>query len=103
MIPWNNKLNRYYYAFKPAELKSLIQKSGFPIIKKLKAIIILHLSAMKKTKILDVQFDVCTKNEAIERIMDILENRAHESGKQIATPNPEMLLEAQKMRILKQF
>ncbi|MEK7171407.1 MAG: WecB/TagA/CpsF family glycosyltransferase [Patescibacteria group bacterium] len=51
---------------------------------------------MKKTKILDVQFDVCTKNEAIERIMDILENRAHESGKQIATPNPEMLLEAQK-------
>ena len=51
---------------------------------------------MKKTKILDVQFDVCTKNSAIERIMDALENRAYENGKQIATPNPEMLLEAQK-------
>ncbi|MEK7171408.1 MAG: class I SAM-dependent methyltransferase [Patescibacteria group bacterium] len=37
LIPWNNKLNRYYYAFKPAELKSLIQKSGFPIIKKVKS------------------------------------------------------------------
>ncbi|MBI4994034.1 WecB/TagA/CpsF family glycosyltransferase [Candidatus Peregrinibacteria bacterium] len=51
---------------------------------------------MKKVKILDVQFDVCAKNEALARIIDVLENRAHESGKQIATPNPEMLLEAQK-------
>ena len=45
---------------------------------------------------MDVQFDVCTKNEAIARISDALGNRAHEGGKQIATPNPEMLLEAQK-------
>lgn len=51
---------------------------------------------MKKVNILGVQFDVCTKDSAIERIMDTLKNRTHESGKQIATPNPEMLLEAQK-------
>lgn len=51
---------------------------------------------MKKVKILNVQFDVCTKDSAIERIMDTLKNRTRESGKQIATPNPEMLLEAQK-------
>lgn len=51
---------------------------------------------MKKVKILDVQFDVCTKDEALKRVSDVLENRAHETGKQIVTPNPEMLLEAQK-------
>lgn len=51
---------------------------------------------MKKTKILDVQFDICTKDEALKRVIDVLENREHEIGKQIVTPNPEMLLEARK-------
>lgn len=51
---------------------------------------------MKKVKILDVQFDVCIKDEALKRIFDCLEIRAHENGKHIVTPNPEMLLEAQK-------
>lgn len=50
---------------------------------------------MKKIKILNVQFDVCTKDEALGRILDVLQNRAHESAKQIVTPNPEMLLCAQ--------
>lgn len=49
---------------------------------------------MKKIKILNVQFDVCTKDEALARIFDILENRSHETGKYVVTPNPEMLLEA---------
>ncbi|MBI5413351.1 WecB/TagA/CpsF family glycosyltransferase [Candidatus Peregrinibacteria bacterium] len=51
---------------------------------------------MKKVKILDVQFDVCTKDEALRRILDFLEFRKGESGKQIVTPNPEMLLESSK-------
>lgn len=51
---------------------------------------------MKKIKILNVQFDVCTKDEALARILDVLKNRAHESAKQIVTPNPEMLLHAQR-------
>lgn len=49
---------------------------------------------MKKVKVLDVPFDVCTKDEALKRIIDCLQNRANEGGKQIVTPNPEMLLEA---------
>lgn len=51
---------------------------------------------MKRIKILDVQFDVCTKDSALKRVVYVLENRANEIGKQIVTPNPEMLLEAQK-------
>lgn len=47
---------------------------------------------MKKVKILNVQFDVCTKSEALYRIFDFVLNRRNEPGKQIATPNPEMLL-----------
>lgn len=50
---------------------------------------------MKRVKILGIQFDVCTKDSALKRVIDVLENRAHENGKQIATPNPEMLLLAQ--------
>lgn len=49
---------------------------------------------MKKVKVLDVQFDVCTKDEALARIFDVLLNRQNENGKQIVTPNPEFLLEA---------
>lgn len=49
---------------------------------------------MKKVKVLDVPFDVCTKDEALGQILDVLRNRAHESAKHIVTPNPEMLLEA---------
>lgn len=52
--------------------------------------------SMKKVKILNVQFDVCSKDEALARIFDFLLHRRSEAGKQIATPNPEMLLEAQK-------
>lgn len=51
---------------------------------------------MKKIKILDIPFDVCTKDEALGRVLDVLGKRGHEGGKQIVTPNPEMLLEAQK-------
>lgn len=51
---------------------------------------------MKKVKILNVVFDVCTKDEALARILDVLKNRVHEGAKQIVTPNPEMLLEADK-------
>ena len=51
---------------------------------------------MKKVKVMDVQFDVCTKDEALARIFDVLLNRQNESGKQIVTPNPEFLLEARK-------
>jgi len=33
-IPWSDSgIKRYYYAFKPAELKKLLEKSGFEIIK----------------------------------------------------------------------
>lgn len=37
LIPWNNKLNRYYYAFKPAELKSLLENAGFSLVKNIKS------------------------------------------------------------------
>lgn len=48
---------------------------------------------MKKIKILDIQFDVCTKDEALARIFEFLKNRAgSEPAKHIVTPNPEMLL-----------
>lgn len=49
---------------------------------------------MKKVKVLNVQFDVCTKDEALGRVLDLLNNFQYESGRQIVTPNPEMLLEA---------
>lgn len=58
---------------------------------------------MKKIKILNVPFDVCTKDEALGRVLEVLKNRAHEGAKQIVTPNPEMLLEAdrnEKFRIV---
>ncbi len=51
---------------------------------------------MKKIKVLNVQFDVCTKDEALARILDVLRNRIHENAKQIVTPNPEMLLHSQR-------
>lgn len=51
---------------------------------------------MKKVKILNIPFDVCTKDEALARVFDVLGKRGHEGGKQIVTPNPEMLLETQK-------
>lgn len=57
---------------------------------------------MKKIKILDVQFDVCTKDEALKRAMDIFEYRASEEPKYIVTPNPEILLEAQKNTIFRE-
>ncbi|MBI2638440.1 WecB/TagA/CpsF family glycosyltransferase [Candidatus Peregrinibacteria bacterium] len=50
---------------------------------------------MKKVKVLNIQFDVCTKDEALARILDALQNRSRESAKHIVTPNPEMLLHAQ--------
>lgn len=37
LITWNNKLNRYYYAFKPAELKIILKKAGFGLIKNIKS------------------------------------------------------------------
>lgn len=37
LIPWNNKLNRYYYAFKPAELKILLKQAGFTFVKNIKS------------------------------------------------------------------
>lgn len=51
---------------------------------------------MKKVKILNVQFDVCTKDEVIARVTEVFTKRNGEHGKQIVTPNPEMLLEAKK-------
>lgn len=53
---------------------------------------------MKKVKILNVAFDVLTKDEALGRILQVLEYRGHEAGKQIVTPNPEMLVEASRNR-----
>lgn len=50
---------------------------------------------MKKVKVMDVQFDACTLDEALERMFDFLENRRDEPSKQIVTPNPEILLETQ--------
>lgn len=49
---------------------------------------------MKKVKVLNVQFDVVTKNEALARIFTVLTSPHHETGRQIVTPNPEMLLAA---------
>ena len=37
---------------------------------------------MKKVKILNVQFDVCTKDEALARILDLLKNRIDELNQQ---------------------
>lgn len=51
---------------------------------------------MKKVKILNVQFDACTMHEALSRSVKLLTERSNESGKYIVTPNPEMLLEAQR-------
>lgn len=51
---------------------------------------------MKKIKVLGVQFDACTKDEALGRVNDLFETRGGEGGKQIVTPNPEMILEAEK-------
>lgn len=56
---------------------------------------------MKKVKILDVQFDVCTHKEALQRCIGILTSQHDETAKQIVTPNPEMLLLAQKNRAFK--
>lgn len=37
LIPWNNKLKRYYYAFKPAELKIFLKQAGFTLVKNIKS------------------------------------------------------------------
>lgn len=50
---------------------------------------------MTKVKVLNVQFDACTKDEAIARIFEYISSRSHEGAKHIVTPNPEMLLMAQ--------
>lgn len=58
---------------------------------------------MKKVKVLDVQFDACTMQEATRRVEELLTapgaNRPH--GVQIVTPNPEMLLAAQRNQSLR--
>ncbi len=51
---------------------------------------------MKKVKVLNIQFDVCTKDEALSRVLAVLRRTTHERAHHIVTPNPEMLLEAQK-------
>jgi N-acetylglucosaminyldiphosphoundecaprenol N-acetyl-beta-D-mannosaminyltransferase len=50
---------------------------------------------MKKVKILNVQFDACTKDEALGRVIEVLKSRDTSHKKHIATPNPEMVLAAQ--------
>lgn len=50
----------------------------------------------KKVKILGVGLDVVTTNEALQKIADLFESRHHERGKIVVTPNPEMLLLAEK-------
>lgn len=37
LIPWNNKVNRYYYSFKPTELKILLKQAGFSLVKNIKS------------------------------------------------------------------
>lgn len=54
---------------------------------------------MKKVKVLNIQFDVCTKDEALGRILAVLKSNTHERACQIVTPNPEMLLEAKKNEV----
>lgn len=51
---------------------------------------------MKKIKILDVQFDVSTRDEALSRALFLLQHTSPARGRYIVTPNPEMLLEARK-------
>lgn len=51
---------------------------------------------MKKVKILDVQFDVSTRDESLSRALFLLQNTEQARGHYIVTPNPEMLLEARK-------
>lgn len=57
---------------------------------------------MKKVKILNVQFDSCTKDEALKRIIDYACERGDEGAKQIVTPNPEMLLESEKNQLFRE-
>lgn len=53
---------------------------------------------MKKIKILDVAFDVVTKEEALKRILELLKQYKQSYA---VTPNPEMLLEARKNHAFK--
>jgi len=125
-IPWGKgKITRYYYAFTYRELRKLIQKSGFKMIESKKLadfIIIAKKRTMERPKILGVLFDNVTKKEALERVLkkiwnesknqnhsqnfnqnnhqnDSQNNDQDRAGKEalfIATPNPEILLEARK-------
>ena len=51
---------------------------------------------MIKVKVLNIQFDACTLQEASRRVEDFLKSSEVRGGVQIVTPNPEMLLQAQK-------
>lgn len=51
---------------------------------------------MKKIKIMNVPFDIATRDEALGRVLEVLRTAHGGKGRQIVTPNPEMLLEAEK-------
>ena len=38
LIPWNNKVNRYYHSFTAAELKLLLKTSGLTFVKKIRSL-----------------------------------------------------------------
>ncbi len=107
LIPWANKGNRYYYAFRPHELQKIVTLAGFQVIdffgvrdgekcefKKAQDFIIIAKNRLG-ISVLDIPFDRITLEEvsnlALKKAI-----HARERSFFIATPNPEMLLEANK-------
>lgn len=100
-IPWGKKQKtmRFCHAFKPKELAHLLLESGFEILdlkssgKGNHLIVARPFLGARQVKILGIEFDGVTLKEATSVIAGFLKSpRQH----YVVTPNPEILLHAQK-------
>lgn len=108
-IPWGKqKEARYYHAFTSKELKKLFHQVGLQIVEshgdkvfsvekndKNRDIAIIAKKITKPVTILDIPFSNITLKKAVNLCIEKL-NEPQEKPFFIATPNPEMLLEAEK-------
>lgn len=108
-IPWGNqKEQRYYHAFTTNELNKLVQQTGFQIQEthdqkffggnehsKEKDLAIIAQKTNERVKIMAIPFDKITLQQATNKLIEHIESQASQQLF-VATPNPEMLLSADK-------
>ncbi len=108
-ILWGKeKKSLYYHAFRMNELRNLVKKTGYrvyknyndkvlggSVAKQTKDLVIIAKKINKKVKILDIPFANVNLQQALKTVLERLK-KPLEKAFFIATPNPEMLLEARK-------